>query len=298
MSVELRQLRYFVAVADALSFSRAAEGLGLSQQTLSTQIRRLEDELGVQLFRRTTRNVQLTPAGETLLDDARDALRAVDDLVDRARRSADAELGMLRLGYSPSTSFGIAATLLHAVRQRRPGIGLQARERTSAAIVREVRAGVLDVGLLRRLETEAGVMSELLGHEPIGVLVPAVHRLAGHDAIDVHALEGERILLHPREGRAAHHDALLAVLADVRDRVEVADTLPDRSFTDVRLGRGIALVPRSVGQAAPRDLAWTALPGHDAAPVRVIWRTDGLAPPARAFLELAREHARTEGWRV
>lgn len=298
MNVELRHLRYFVALVDELNFSRAAGRTGISQQTLSAQIRRLEDELGVQLFRRTTREVRLTPAGEALIDHARQALAAVDALVTEARRTAVAETGLLRLGYSPSTSFGVAAALLHAMRVRRPGLEIQARESTSAVVVRDVRAGVLDVGLLRRLETEAGVMSELLGHEPIGVLASAGHRLAGEETVDVGALGGECVLLYPREGRAEHHDALLEILAPVRDELKLAMTVPDRSFTDVRLGRGIALVPRSIGRAAPADLGWTALTGsHTAAPVRVIWRTDGLTPAARTLLELAREHARREGWR-
>jgi DNA-binding transcriptional LysR family regulator len=298
MNVELRHLRYFVALADELNFSRAAHRARISQQTLSAQIRRLEDELGVQLFYRTTRQVRLTPAGEGLIEDARQALSAVDDLLAKARRSALAQTGVLRLGYSPSTSFGVAAALLHAIRERRPGVEIQARESTSAAIVRDVRAGVLDVGVLRWLDPEAGVMSELLGREPIGVLVPAGHRLAGTDTVDVRALAGERFLLYPRQGREEHHDALLAVLAPVREEVELTLTVPDRSFTDVRLGRGIALVPRSIGRAAPTDLRWTALAGsHAAAPVRVIWSADGLNPAARTLLELAREHARREGWR-
>ena len=129
---ELRRLRYAVAVADELNFTRAAERLGVSQQVLSEQIRRLEDELGLQVFDRTTRQVRVTSPGRQILDEARAVVGAADALRDRARRLASAQAGVVRLGYSRSTAFD-TAPLVSAVTEVRPELRVEVREGRAAS---------------------------------------------------------------------------------------------------------------------------------------------------------------------
>ena len=147
--MELRQLRYFIAVAEELHFRRAAERLHISQPPLSQQIRALEDELGFTLLTRTRRRVELTPAGEAFLRDARALLAELDGAVATARRIDAGQTGRLRVGFVGSALLSIVPGTVERFRASRPGVAIELRERSTVDQLRAVAAGVVDVGLVR-----------------------------------------------------------------------------------------------------------------------------------------------------
>src|SRR5215208_7188488 len=146
VNVELRQLRYFVAVADELHFTRAAERLHIAQQPLSAAIARLERQLGARLLERTTRRVGLTEAGAALLEPARAALQAAEAAVDAVRAVATGEAGDVSLGLCSSAWYGLG-DLFEALRERHPGLRLPVRQQSSRPLVEAVRAGTLDLAV-------------------------------------------------------------------------------------------------------------------------------------------------------
>lgn len=205
LPVELRQLRYFVAVAEELHFGRAAERLHMSQSPLSRAIRELERELGFVLFVRTTRRVELTPAGSALLERARRALAEVDAAVDDARRVARGEPGVLAIGYMPFSRLQ-ATRVGEAVAEQRPELEVRVEEGVTPELLRRVAAHELAAAAVLQTPAAArrqGVRVVSLRDEPLLAAVPATHSYAGADAIPVGAFAAERVLL-PREpvGRA------------------------------------------------------------------------------------------------
>jgi len=199
--VELRELRYFVAVAEELHFGRAAQRLHMSQSPLSRAIRDLERELGVALFVRTTRHVELTPAGFALLERARRALAEIDGAIEEARRAASPDRrGVLTVGYGP-LSRATATRVVEALASARPDLPVRLDEDTTPELLTRVAAHDLDAAAV--VETPAaarryGVRVDALRDEPLLAAVPSSHRYADADAIPIGVFAAERVLL-PRE---------------------------------------------------------------------------------------------------
>jgi len=198
MDLEPRLLRYFLAVANELHFGRAAARLYISQPSLSNQIRTLERTLGTDLFVRTSRKVELTPAGRALLEEAPVALAALDHAAERARLAGEGVAGTVRLGYSPMAGYETLGAILTAVEHDSPNVTVIASESFSAQIPGRVLAGELDVGLALFPESMRGVRSELLRMEPLALLFGEGHPLAEVDPIPLGRLESETLLLFPR----------------------------------------------------------------------------------------------------
>ena len=178
---ELRHLRYFVAVAQELSFSRAAARLHMAQSPLSAAIRQLEAELGVLLFERTTRAVRLTAAGERLLARGLPALTAVERAFAEARDAGRGVVGTLRIGSSPAARHELRPALVARVREELPGVELELSEATSGTLRRELLGERLDVALLFGSQPAPGIARRVLSHDELHVLMRASHRLAGRE---------------------------------------------------------------------------------------------------------------------
>jgi DNA-binding transcriptional LysR family regulator len=240
MDLDLRKLRYFAAVAEHRHFGRAAEQLYIAQPVLSRQIRALEQELGCALLVRTTRSVQLTPAGEQLMQDARQVFATVDSAV---RRVHEADRGVQRLvvGFAPGLHVSEAVRAFTATH---PEVGielLQLRWWEQDAPLRDGRA---DVGYLRRPFDDTGLRCVPIGSEPKVACLPMTHPLARRRALVTADLDGEPIL-----------DAQARRTSSVEEKFEL-----------IAAGDGIAVVPRSVAQSYSRpDLVF--LPVTDAVPV-------------------------------
>jgi DNA-binding transcriptional LysR family regulator len=198
--VELRQLRYFVAVAEELHFGRAAARLHMSQSPLSRAIRELERELGLVLFVRTTRRVELTPAGSALLERARPALAEIDGAIAEARRVAEPDRGVLAVGHGPFSRL-LVRQILDDLGAERPDLEVHLDEDVTPELLRRVAAGELAAAAVQETPGAArrhGVRVDALRDEPLLAALPVSHRYAHADAIAIRAFSQERVLL-PRE---------------------------------------------------------------------------------------------------
>ena len=290
---ELRRLRYAVAVADELNFTRAAERLGVSQQVLSEQIRRLEDELGLQVFDRTTRQVRVTSHGRQILDEARAVVGAADALRDRARRLASAQAGVVGLGYSRSTAFD-TAPLVSAVTVARPELRVEVREVPSRQLPQAVRDGDVDVALSRWADDTDQLFAHTLRRLRSGVILRAGDALAGRAKVALGDLAGRSLVMHRREDAPARHDATLAACAEAGVEPEIVTArLPfDPLFTDVAEGRGVQIASESIRGALPAGLTWVPLAsGVLEQRVDLLWDPARAHPARDAFLDEARAWA-------
>ena len=250
--MELRHLRYFRAVAEEKHFGRAARILHMAQPPLSQQIRQLEDELGVGLLRRTTRRVDLTPAGEAYLVRVRAILQAVDAARDEAVRIGSGLEGRLVVGCVGSATYSLLPTLARALREQLPGVDFAFRgEMLSPDQLDALRDGSIDLALLRPfadLALDTGVVLTPLREEKYVVALPEGHRLAGRNRVRVADLRDEDLIVHSGHGRSAMFDAVTALCRDAgfepSIRHEVAETSTLVTFVAAALG--VAVVPEPV----------------------------------------------------
>ena len=200
--MELRHLRYFVAVAEELNFTRAAARLHIGQPPLSMQIRDLEGEMGVRLFERTQRRVALTPAGQCLLEHAYRILGGVREAVEAAQRAARGELGELRVGFTSSLPFtDLLPDALHAYRRRFPAVRLQLSEMFTPEQFGALARGELDVGFVRLQGGRApdGIALREIARNPLRLVVNASHRLARAAAVSFAELRDEDFIGFPAD---------------------------------------------------------------------------------------------------
>ena len=195
--MELRQLRYFLVVADELHFGRAAERLHITQPPLTVAVRRLERELGVQLFDRTTRRVTLTAAGQAFRERIQAAVAELDDAAGDVADVAAGRSGKIRVGFVSSASYTTVPEAIRAFRQQRPRIDLVLHPLTSGEQIEQLLDGNLDLGLIRDPGDVPGLNLELLSTEDLVVVLPETHQLAAMQEIHPQELEGEPMILFP-----------------------------------------------------------------------------------------------------
>ena len=284
--MELRQLRYFVAIAEERSFSRAAERLWLSQPALSTQIGRLERELGVQLFIRHTRGVDLTAAGELFLERARTTLAAADCASATGPDLQAGVAGDLRIGLSTDARWQHSASLLAQFARERPGVELTVLEGYSGTLWRHLRDGRTDALIAPAGLGSPDLRSFSLGAQPWVVLVGSRHRLAGHGPFHAHDLQGEKIAVTAHRDGAEYDRAVADTLAELGVAAALVPGAPAPALqATVAAGDALALV------AAPEclhpDVAARPLaPGRTLA-FELLSRDEQPSPPLGAFIELA-----------
>lgn len=299
MEPEARLLRYFLAVAAELNFTRAAETLGIAQPALSAQIRQLEAQLGVRLLERTTRSVQLTDAGRVVQDNGPAALAALAEVWDAARRAGRGETGRLRVAYTPSAGYETAPTLVGAVRDRYPGIEIAAQVLPTPDIVRAVRDGRIDVGVARVPQAAEGVRLRTVRLEPLGALVPTDHPLAARREVDLAAIAEHPILMHPRSANPAQFDYVRALFAraGLEPRFVERPVAFDPTQSMIRAGRAIGLVGASSADGVATGLCWVPLADSDARLVmQLVVREGEITPTADRFERVAVSTAAAAGW--
>ena len=205
--MNLRDLRYLVALAEHRHFGRAAEASFVSQPTLSTQIRKLEEELGVALFERAPRKVMLTPVGREIVERARKVLADVDQLAEIARRSQDPEAGTVRLGLFPTLGPYLLPHALPGLRERFPRLELLLVEDKTDALLERLRDGRLDAAVLALPLADEQLHAEPLFDEPFVLATPAGHPLADRGPLSIDDLDDQRLLLL-EEGHCLREQAL------------------------------------------------------------------------------------------
>lgn len=247
--MEMRHLRYFVAVAEECHFGRAAARLHMAQPPLSQQIKQLETDLGVTLLLRTTRKVELTAAGERFLERTRQILASVDSAADEAARVAAGEIGRLAIGFTGSATYDLLPRLARVLRQEFPLIELELRgEMLTPRQVSCLLDRTLDVGFLRPPVRNPELAVQVLRSEPLVAVLPETHPLAARSAVRLSELADEPFIGYPSHSRSVVYDAVFDACRDVGFTPslvhEVAETSTLVSF--VAAGLGVALVPESV----------------------------------------------------
>ena len=241
--MNLRALQYFVKLADLRHFSKAADACFVSQPTLSTQIRKLEEELGVQLVERAPKNILLTPVGEEIAERARLVLSDVDQIRAVARRSGDPASGILRLGLFPTLAPYLLPHVVPGMRRTYPKLTLQLSEEKTETIITMLRQGELDAGLLALPISDEGLEITPLFDEPFVVAVPENHVLAEQDEICLSDLENAELLLL-EEGHCLREHALeVCALSGARERVDFHATSMETLRQMVAAEVGVTLMP-------------------------------------------------------
>ena len=241
--MNLRALQYFVKLSDLRHFSKAAEACFVSQPTLSTQIRKLEDELGVQLVERSPRKIMLTPVGEEIADRARTVLNEVNQIRAVARRAGDPADGNLRIGLFPTLAPYLLPHVIPTIRKQYPNLKLQLVEEKTEEIINMLQQGELDAALLALPINDDGLEMEILFEEPFVLALPGEHPLGSKSDITLKDLKGTELLLLD-EGHCLRDHALeVCALAGAHERVDFHATSMETLRQMVAANVGITLMP-------------------------------------------------------
>lgn len=295
MNIELRQLRYFVAVAEEMHFGRAAIRLHMTQPPLSQTIQSLEATLGTPLFFRTRRSVALTPAGYALLPEARRILQQAGALPDLAKRAASGESGLLSLSFVSTADYSVLPPLLREFRERYPQVQIDLREATTDVQLEDLAQGRIDAGLLipplpDKTRAELDYLTVL--SEPLILAAPqGLKGLRGKSMVALKTLADLPLIIFPRRIAPAFHDAILAAFRDagLTPRIGQEAIQMQTIVGLVSAGMGIALVPQSVSNLKRPGVEYKPLDTRTP-PVEtgLAWRRDNRSPVLLAFLELLR----------
>jgi DNA-binding transcriptional LysR family regulator len=288
MTVELRHLRYFLAVAEELHFSRAAERLQIAQPALSQQIRKLEVEIGVALFHRTKRLVELTAAGQAMVRPARQALAEASAAVEAAQRAARGETGHLRVGFIESAAMTFVPQAVRRFSAKHPDVGLSLSELAVDAQVEGLRSGRLDVAILRLPAQTDGLELASIADEGLVVVTPDSHPLAGRKRVSPAAIAGEPLILLARQMVPGLYDQIIA-LQHQHGAAWIAQeaTSIQAVLGLVAAGLGISLLPASVRTLARSGVNFTALSPSPRSEMQLAWREFDRSPLTAAFVEAA-----------
>lgn len=289
--MELRHLRYFVTVAEELHFGRAAEKLHMSQPPLSIQIRALEDELGVTLFKRTQRHVSLTHAGQAFLQEARKILAQVEQAVLTTRRAGRGEIGELAVGFISVADYNLLPIVLREFRRRFPLVNLTLRESTTDVQMQDLIAGRIDVGFVLPPISAPGIESVEVLSEPLIAALPQRHPFAARPGrIALSGLAGSPFILFPRRMAPGLYDAVVSFCrsAGFSPRVEQEAVQMQTIVSLVSAELGVALIPASLKNLQRTGVVYKAL--REPSPmteIHLAWRKDDDLPALKLFLELA-----------
>ncbi|HEX8883594.1 MAG TPA: LysR family transcriptional regulator [Noviherbaspirillum sp.] len=301
--MELRHLRYFLAVAQEGNVTRAAEKLGIGQPPLSQQILALERELGVPLFRRTGHGVTLTEAGTALLADTKRLLDDAQHAMQNAQRAGRGETGHLSLGFTASSAFNPAVpALMRDFRNAYPGVGLTLIEGNTTQLLVHLEEGRLDLAFLRPgTHSFTGIALYQIVNEPMKVVLPATHPLARHRKLALSQLAEETFVLMPREASPTLHSEILSACHEAGFEPRLGQPAPQLSsvVSLVSAEFGISIVPASVSQIRAEGVVYIDIAGASVRTRLALAsrENDGSAKTAN-FLNLVRQAREGKGERA
>ena len=287
--MDLRHLRYFQAVAEELSFSKAAKRLHVAQPALSRAIKQLELSVGATVLERTRHMVRLAPAGTVLLQEVRLLLQQVEEVAGRVRRTAAGEEGELRLGYIGPPTQPFLGRLLREYRAKFPLVSIHLEERTPERVWEMVAKRRLSAALTRPVlvHEQIGLRTFTIHEERLGVVVPADHPLAERSSVSWSALASESLIVLARREGIGLHDAVIAGCrqAGVVPRLTHMPSLIGTVMLYVEAGAGIGVVTESVFTPGP-GLKFILLKPILRVPLVFVWHEDDDSPAVRRFREL------------
>jgi LysR family transcriptional regulator, benzoate and cis,cis-muconate-responsive activator of ben and cat genes len=287
--MDLRHLRYFQAVAEDLSYARAARRLRIAQPALSRAIKELEHDLGAEVLERSRHHVALTPAGAVLLQETALLLDSWEEALRRVRRTAAGEEGELRLGYIGPPTAPFLGRVLHEYRARFPRVSLHLEERTPERVWEMVARGRLTAGLTRPVpsHTALGLRTLTLREERLGVVLRPDHPLSEKRSLTWKSLAGEPLIVLARREGASLHDAILAACRQ-------AGFMPRLAFTPSLIGTVLSYTEAGAGTGIVTDsvlppgspLKFVPLTPAETVPLVLVWQEDKDPPPVQRFREL------------
>ncbi len=289
--IDVRRLRYFLAVADTLHFGQAAEKLGIAQPPLSQQIRALERSLGFALFHRTTRGVRLTRVGQVYLDRTRNTLARLEDDVEMARRLDLGLEGRLTVGFAGSTMFTALPKAIGRYRRMHPNVELRLREGSTAEQIPHLADGTYDVAFLRDGEVRDGLTIEPLLREPFIAVLPSRHRLARKTVIAPGDLKDEPFVLFARRMGNLAYDRIVACCEAAGFRPNIVQDAPQWP-TVLQLaaaGLGVSLAPACVRKFTTSGVVFRTVRSSHWTSVDIGMPAKPDNPAAEAFLKIVRQ---------
>ncbi|HTX31755.1 MAG TPA: LysR family transcriptional regulator [Solirubrobacteraceae bacterium] len=288
--MELRHLRYFVAIAEERSFTRAAERLWVAQPGLSTQMRRLEAELGVKLFERRTRGVDLTQAGELFLERARVAIAAADTAAATGRDLDAGVIGSVRLALASGARWHLTPDLLQRFSHERPGVELAVLEGDGGTLWRELREGRVDALLASAGHVSPDLRRLELGSEPWVALVGTGHPLAGIGPMAAEDLDGERIAVTGHRDGAAFARTVTNLLDELGVAAELVRGVPGPGLPAMIAGNDVVALTTAPDALPAGVLARPLVPRHTLS-FELLWRDEPPSPALSEFVSVAASEA-------
>jgi DNA-binding transcriptional LysR family regulator len=292
--IDLRQLRYFQAVAEELHFGRAAARLAIAQPALSRQIQQIEQELGMPLLRRTQRRVELLPAGALLLERSRAIQQELARTLADVRRTGAGELGKLALGFIHSSTYGLLPTVIRRFRQLYPGIELELHEMPITAQHTALVRGTIDLGLLRVQPAPAELEVATVLADPFVLAVPARHPLAARERVRLKEVAGEPFVMFSQSEAPLLHDRVQSLCEQAGFQPAVVQRAT-QLHTIVGLvggGLGVAVLPATARNLHPRQVRFLAI-ADKAEPLHIAlaWRRGHETPAIRSFRKVTQDVA-------
>ncbi|KYC42372.1 LysR family transcriptional regulator [Scytonema hofmannii PCC 7110] len=290
--MELRHLRYFVVIAEELHFGRAAERLHMTQQPLSQQIRQLEAEIGVLLFHRTKRRVQLTEAGKAFLEEARQILHKASQAVEMARQVARGENGRLTVGFSGFATYSLLPKVLRIFRERFPLVELELEEMTSSAQVQALQNRQIHLGLMIPPIPDTELVQEPILREPLVVILPETHPLATQSELKLSALANESFILVSRHLEPGYYDLCISLFQQAGFSPKVFQKASQKQtiLGLVSAGMGVSLAPASIRNIHRTGVVYTTLSSLNVEVELVaVWRQDDTSTVLQTFVRVLRE---------
>lgn len=287
--IELRHFRYFLAVAEQLHFGKAAEQLHIAQPPLSTQIRQLEEMLGVQLFVRSKRKVELTEAGRVFLEETQKVMEAVTRATTAAKQASEGVRGRLRLGFASSAPFGIFPKVLRDYRQAYPNVQLELQESGSAEQLLALQERRLDFGFVRLPAGATNIRVEVIDREAMIMALPESHPLSRQEPLRLQEFRQDRFIIFPRRDGPGIYDRILGWCQQAGFTPRIVQEVGQMHAIVglVGAGLGVALVPESLQTLHARGVVYRHLLDEPYIEMALAYRDEGLSPLHQAFAELA-----------
>lgn len=301
--MELRHLRYFIAVGESLHFGRAAEQLHMSQPPLTRQIQQLEQELGVALFARTNRRVELTAVGQLFLAEAKPLLTQFDSLKHHVSEAAGGRMGKLAIGFISVADYHVLPSMLREFQSRFPSVTLNLREATTDLQIESLRKNEIDVGIILAPLTDPSLQFQPLFQEELVAVLPSTNENSSTPsparAISMHSLADQPFVMFPRHSAPGLYDAIIGACdrAGFAPRVAQEAIQMQTIISLVSVGMGVALVPASLTNLGRAGVSYRPL--KEKSPLvttGLAWKNSNSSPTLRAFLDLVEQMKLPPNW--
>jgi DNA-binding transcriptional LysR family regulator len=292
--IDIRQMRYFVTLAETLHFGRAAERLHITQPPLSRQITTLEKELGVKLLERHSRRAKLTRAGQQFLDDARASILAFDQACRNAKLADKGEVGELSIGFMMHAAYTVLPSLARRFMSAYPSVDVKLREVVPHDLVTETMSGNFDAALTFSPGTIRGLETRPIYREKLCLALPQHHALTKRARIDAYQLKGEPLIVIPTEVSPGLRSAIFEYChsAGFSPTIRLETQFQQTIVSLVSETLGLAIVPETMKRLGFPGVVFRSLKNAPEVEHVVAWRADNLNPTLKPFLNIARAFAR------